>query len=84
MPSCTALLKEDLIAGPQSCGLESGTWTARLVAEHVRRRFGAEYRTVSMYDILHRLGFSWKKSRPKHPEPASESGKRAFKKKPAG
>jgi len=40
-----------------------------------------EYRTVSMYDILHRLGFSCRKPRPKHPESASEPGKRAFKKK---
>jgi len=54
------------------------------VAEHVRRRFGVEYRTVSMYDILHRLGFSWRKPRPKHPKSASESAKRAFKKKRAG
>jgi len=74
-------LKADLIAGPQSCGFKSGTWTARLVAEHVRRRFGVEYRTVSMYDILHSMGFSCRKPRPKHPEPASESAKRAFKKK---
>jgi len=74
-------LKADLIAGPQSCGLESGAWTARLVAEHVRRRFGVEYRTVSMYDILHNMGFSWRKPRPKHPKSASESAKRAFKKK---
>jgi len=48
------------------------------------RRFGVEYRTVSMYDILHRLGFSWRKPRPKHPKSASESAKRAFKKKRAG
>jgi len=83
-PEQLGRLKEDLVAGPQSCGFESGTWTARLVAEHVRRRFGVQYRTVSMYDILHRLGFSWRKPRPRHPKSASESGKRAFKKKLAG
>jgi len=61
-------LKADLVAGPQSCGFESGTWTARLVAGHVRRKFGAEYKTVSMYDILPKLGFSCKKPEAQAPQ----------------
>jgi len=80
-PAQLGQLKKDLVAGPQSCGFESGTWTARLVAEHVRRKFGVEYKTVSIYDILHRLGFSYKKPRPRHPKSASKPAKRAFKKK---
>jgi len=45
-------LKENLVDEPQSCVLEPGTRTARLVAEHVRRRFGIQYKTVSMYGTI--------------------------------
>ncbi len=48
----------DLIAGPDKCGFASSLWTVPLLAAHVRKRFGVEYAVVSIYDILHRMGFS--------------------------
>ena len=76
-----ARLVDELTAGPRSCGFESGVWTAPLVVEHVRRRYGVRYAVTSMYDLLRRIGFSCKKPRPKHPKSASKSQIKAFKKK---
>ncbi len=80
-PEQTKQLRADLLAGPRSCGFESGVWTAPLLAAHIRKKFGVQYATVSIYDILHRMGFSCRKPRPKHPKSASESEKKEFKKK---
>ena len=60
-------LRADLVAGPDRCGFESGLWTAQLLAEHIRRRFGVQYATVSVYDILRRIGFTQQTPRPRHP-----------------
>ncbi len=73
-------LRADLVAGPRRCGLESGAWTAPLVVRHVQDRFGVRYSDRGMYDLLARLGFSWRKPRPRRPKPASESAKAEFKK----
>ena len=64
-------LRADLIAGPHSCGFESEVWTAPLLAQHIDKKFGVQYATVSMYDILHRMGFSYTKPHPGHPNAIS-------------
>jgi len=74
-------LRADLIAGPDKCGFASSLWTAPLLAAHVRKRFGVEYAVVSMYKLLHRMGFSSRRPRPRHPKSASKSAQTAFKKK---
>ena len=74
-------LYADLIAGSNSCGFESGVWTAPLIAMHVKNRFGTDYAPSSIYGILHNLGFSCRKPRPKHPKSATKSSKNAYKKK---
>ena len=74
-------LREDLIAGPRSCGFESGVWTALLAAEHVRRMYKKEYSARGMQHLLHRIGFTSRRPRPRHPKSASESERKAFKKK---
>jgi len=51
-------LRAYLVAGPDRCGFASSLWTVPLLAAHVRKRFGVEYAVVSIYDILHRMGFS--------------------------
>ena len=58
----------ELFSGPRGCGFESGTWTALLLAGHIERKFGVSYATVSIYDILHRMGFSCRKPRSRHPK----------------
>ncbi len=73
-------LRADLLAGPRSCGFESGVWTAPLLAAHIRKKFGVQYATVSIYDILHRMGFSCRKPRPKHPSQPQNQRKKSLKK----
>ncbi len=74
-------LRADLIKGPDNCGFKATTWTGPLVIAHVKKKFGITYAETSMYDLLHRIGFSCRKPRPKHPKSASESEKKEFKKK---
>ena len=76
-------LRADLIAGPQKCGFTSNVWTARLVLIYVKKKYGVMYANSGMYDLLHRIGFSCKKPRPRHPKAASESEKKAFKRRSA-
>ena len=73
-------LRDDLIAGPQKCGFGHGIWTSPLVVMHVKRKYGVKYTDRGMYDLLHRIGFSSKKPRPRHPRAASEPERDKFKK----
>lgn len=74
-------LKEDLVSGPVKCGFDSGMWTAPMVIIHVRNKFGIQYKSSGMGFLLHRLGFSWRKARPRHPKAASPEQTEEFKKK---
>ncbi len=74
-------LKKDLIAGPIECGFESGMWTAPMVIAHVYSKFDIKYKSSGMEDLLHRMGFSWRKARPRHTKAASEEEKEKYKKK---
>ena len=60
-------LRQDLIDGPTKCGFESGMWTAPLVIVHVQNKYNIEYKNSGMPYLLHRMGFSWRKARPRHP-----------------
>ena len=80
-PGQQGQLHADLVAGPRACGFESGAWTVPLLMRHVKKKFGVAYARSSMYVVLHRLGFSCRKPRPKHPKSASTRQKNAFKKK---
>lgn len=44
--------------GPEAHGLDTGVWTAPVVAELVSRRFGVRYSCSQVRRILHELGFS--------------------------
>ena len=74
-------LRADLIAGPDRCGFESGLWTAKLLAEHIRKKFGVQYGTSGIYEMLHRIGFSRQAPRPRNPKAASRREQDSFKKK---
>ena len=73
-------LMQDLIAGPSNCGFESGMWTAPLVIAHVRNKYHIEYKVSGMLCLLHRMGFSWRKARPRHPKAPDEEEIKEFKK----
>ena len=80
-PKQIAELRADLIAGPQKHGFESEMWTGRMMVEHVRRKYGIEHVPRTMQRLMHHVGFSYVKPRPKHPKSASNREKKAFKKK---
>ncbi|MYC79461.1 MAG: winged helix-turn-helix domain-containing protein [Cenarchaeum sp. SB0661_bin_35] len=65
-------LRKNMVAGPVECGFESGMWTAPMVIAHVHRKFDIEYKRGGMEGLLRRMGFSWRKARPRHPKAASE------------
>jgi transposase len=61
-PKLTAPQFEELAQiigqGPESVGLDTGVWTAPLIAVIVKKRFGVTYHPDHIRRILKRLGFS--------------------------
>ena len=51
--------------GPEAGGFACGVWTARMVAELIRNRFGVEYSWKYIPELLHQLGFSVQRPRKK-------------------
>lgn len=51
-------LDQILISGPEATGLDTGTWTAALVREVIKERFGTVYSVSAVTKLLHRLSFS--------------------------
>jgi transposase len=51
--------------GPEAAGFASGVWTARMVAELIRERFGVTYSWKYVPELLHKLGFSVQRPRKK-------------------
>ena len=52
-------------AGPEAGGFSCGVWTARMVAEWIRERFGVAYNWKYVPELLHKLGFSVQRPRKK-------------------
>lgn len=52
------VLSEIIMAGPEAAGLDTGTWTAALVGEVIKDRFGTVYSVSAVTKLLHRLNFS--------------------------
>lgn len=50
-------------AGPEAGGFACGVWTARMVAELIRGRFGVGYSWKYVPELLHKLGFSVQRPR---------------------
>ena len=44
--------------GPENSGLDTGVWTAPIIADLVKRRFGIGYSPSQIRRLLHELGFS--------------------------
>lgn len=62
----TRELRKDLMAGPEGFGFSKQLWTTRMVQEHVKRKFHAEYVDRHMRRLLQGMGFSIQKPRPVH------------------
>ena len=83
-PEQISEFKADLLAGPTVFGFESGMWTVNMILIHVKNKYDIAYTNSGMRDMLHRLGLSWRKPRPKHPKAPIKEQKKEFKKKAAG
>ncbi len=46
---------------PEEYGYNTATWTGPLVRDWIKEHFGVEYKDAQVYNILHRLGFSYQK-----------------------
>jgi|TARA_B100000315_G_C14410808_1_gene510890 transposase len=80
--TAAARLRERLDAGPtESDGV--CTFTGPAIAAILEREFGVLYSVNGVYELLHRLGYSWLTPRPRH-EDADPQIQEAFKKTSAG
>jgi transposase len=60
---------EQVIRGnPLDYGYNTATWTGALAIDFIKKRFGVEYKTAHIYNILHSLGFSYQKGKGYFPE----------------
>lgn len=51
-------LAEIVRQGPENCGLDTGVWTAPIIADLVKRHFRISYSPSQIRRVLHELGFS--------------------------
>ena len=51
-------LSEIVMAGPEAAGLDTGTWTAALIGDVIKEKFGTVYSISAVTKLLHRLNFS--------------------------
>ena len=73
-------LQKQLMQSPQAHGFASTVWSTRMIIQHVKKQFGAQYAARGIRDLLHRIGFSSKKPRPIHHKSASIQQQKRFKK----
>jgi transposase len=57
-------LRNRLIAGPRKG--QNPLWTTKMVMAHVEKEYGQKYTVRHMRRLLHQLGFSIQKPRPRH------------------
>lgn len=62
-PAQRAELKAAILAGPDEAGYSSACWTAGIIADLIKRRFGVEYAPRYVCCLLDRLGLSYQKGR---------------------
>ena len=80
---CKTLYKI-VMEGPGKYGYPGEEWTARRLIPVVKQEFGAEYGERGMQLLLHRIGFTSRVPRPRHPKAASEKERARFKGTVAG
>ena len=57
-------LKRDLGKNPTKCGFLRGSWTAKIVACHIKNRFKVSYGASGALQLAKRMGFSVRYARP--------------------
>lgn len=71
-------LRRELLRGPAH--VPSKLWTTRILREHISSKYGVQYKRHNVIKLLHKLGFSIQKPRPRHFK-ADPVAQREFKKK---
>jgi hypothetical protein len=66
-----------IIAGPESCGYDTGVWDGALVQDLIRAKFGVNYSVSHVRAVLHKLKLSVKKPKQLLSE-SSEARKRKW------
>ena len=64
LPHQLKSLKKHLIAGPRKG--QNPLWTTKMIMDYVENKFGKKYTARHMRRLLHQLGFSVQKPRPRH------------------
>lgn len=71
-----ALLAQAVYKGPRPEVDGVCTWTCEALAGWISRRFGKSLHPDSVGRVLHRMGLSWQKARPRHPKQDPKAGER--------
>ena len=74
-------LQKDLDQSPTKYGFGSEIWSVKIVQEHIRRKYNVTYERSAVWYLLRRLGLTYRKPRPKHPDSASNRQQKRFKEK---
>jgi transposase len=57
-PEQKQAVKEALQKSPRECGLNKSNWTMPLLKKWISKQWGINYKTSSLYDLVHKLGFT--------------------------
>ena len=74
-------LKKDLGKNPTKCGFLRGSWTAKIVACHIKNRFKVSYGASGALQLAKRMGFSVRYARPVPYNCATPEGQEEYVKK---
>src|SRR5215208_6012103 len=61
-------LRQVVLDGPEVEATGLSAWTLAGLCREVEERWGVSYHLGHMSKLMHRLGLSWQKARPSHPE----------------
>ncbi|KAA6305805.1 hypothetical protein EZS27_042541, partial [termite gut metagenome] len=61
-------LRQAVSGSPEKQGYLSGTWTGAMLILYIEKTFGVSYKQAQIYNLLHKLGFSFQRGRAVYPE----------------
>ena len=77
-------IQSDLRNNPEAFGYNIANWSGPLLCEHINERYGIEYQRANVYNLMHKLGFSFQRARgfyPERDEAKRQSAREEIKKK---
>jgi len=61
-------LQSVLVRSPEKFGYNTASWSAPLVRDYIQREYRVEYKQANIYNLLHKLGFSYQRAKGVYPE----------------